>query len=424
MEIVTDADVQKLVNEVGRHMQASLPRITDAMGALLADGVAGINNDPDLTEMLYASIGGNLSTIADILVNDIPIERLHPTTAAVEYALRCAQRGVSGNALRRAYHVGQDDLMTSIFGVVQTLDCPPEQKVLVLHRSTQIINAYIDWITQFVLEIYDTEKERWLEASGNMSNALIHQLVSKQPVDVGEFQSETGYSLAQFHLAMVAWTVTDDPGQGDIMHMQECLRDVATKCGAAGEPLITAVDRSTVWAWMPLADRPQNFDIESIRDFAAKQPSCRVTLGLPAEGIDGFSRSHTQAQSARVLASAMDHHDSHALSYGDDGVAICSVLARDIAATRTWVQGVLGNLATNSDAHERLRETSRVFLSTGGRFSESAELLNLHRNSVKYRVTKAVEERGRPFHEDRLDVELALQVCHFLGPSVTTPPSG
>jgi DNA-binding PucR family transcriptional regulator len=48
-------------------------------------------------------------------------------------------------------------------------------------------------------------------------------------------------------------------------------------------------------------------------------------------------------------------------------------------------------------------------------------LLNLHRNSVRYRVRKAEAERGRPVTEDRMDVELALQVCHFLGDAVLDP---
>ena len=301
MDTITDVAVKDLISQVGRHLSDELTPTTDAMGALLADGVAGIDNDPDLTKMLYASIAGNLATIADILVNDIPIERLHPTTAAVEYALRCAQRGVPGNALRRAYHVGQDDLMSSVFRIVQSLDCSPEQKVLVLHHSTRIINAYIDWITQFVLEAYDTEKQRWLETSGNMSNALIHRLINKQSVDAAMFESETGYSLGQHHLGLIAWTVTEDPEQGEIMHMLECLRELSTKCGAVGEPLVTTVDRSTVWAWMPLGNRPDRLNIETIRDFAAKQPTCRVTLGLPAEGVDGFSRSHAQALAARVV---------------------------------------------------------------------------------------------------------------------------
>lgn len=39
----------------------------------------------------------------------------------------------------------------------------------------------------------------------------------------------------------------------------------------------------------------------------------------------------------------------------------------------------------------------------------------LHRNTVKYRVGRAVELRGRGLEEDRLHVELALEVVRLLG---------
>ena len=51
----------------------------------------------------------------------------------------------------------------------------------------------------------------------------------------------------------------------------------------------------------------------------------------------------------------------------------------------------------------------------------AAEELDLHFNSVKYRVGRAVARRGRPIAQDRLDVELALLVCHWYGPTVLRP---
>jgi hypothetical protein len=37
---------------------------------------------------------------------------------------------------------------------------------------------------------------------------------------------------------------------------------------------------------------------------------------------------------------------------------------------------------------------------------------------VKYRVAKAVEQRGRPLDEDQLDLQLALIACRWLGQAV------
>ena len=46
----------------------------------------------------------------------------------------------------------------------------------------------------------------------------------------------------------------------------------------------------------------------------------------------------------------------------------------------------------------------------------------LHKNTVHYRIRKAEEILGRPLQESRLDVELALSACRWLGPAVLPPP--
>ncbi|MGY2119457.1 PucR family transcriptional regulator [Nocardia gipuzkoensis] len=84
---------------------------------------------------------------------------------------------------------------------------------------------------------------------------------------------------------------------------------------------------------------------------------------------------------------------------------------------------VLGALATDNDNDNdaRLRETPQVFLRTGSSYKAAAAELDFHANSVKYRVGRAVSRRGRPIAEDRLDIELALLVCHWYGAPVLRP---
>jgi sugar diacid utilization regulator len=93
-----------------------------------------------------------------------------------------------------------------------------------------------------------------------------------------------------------------------------------------------------------------------------------------------------------------------AVSFGDEGVAIVALLARDLQGTRAWVSEVLGRLAVDDENNAALRETMRVFLPTGDNYSRTAELLILHRNTVKYRVTKVLGELGGTIDAHRLDV--------------------
>jgi DNA-binding PucR family transcriptional regulator len=54
----------------------------------------------------------------------------------------------------------------------------------------------------------------------------------------------------------------------------------------------------------------------------------------------------------------------------------------------------------------------------------TAERLNLHSNTVKYRLGRAAARRGRAIGADRLDVELALLLCHWYGSAVTEQRPG
>jgi DNA-binding PucR family transcriptional regulator len=96
-------------------------------------------------------------------------------------------------------------------------------------------------------------------------------------------------------------------------------------------------------------------------------------------------------------------------------LAAAALLNSNLDAARVWVAEVLGPLASATENDERLRETLGIFLRTGGSFKAAAEELHLHTNSIKYRVQRAIERRGRPITDGRLDVEIALLLCHWYG---------
>lgn len=410
-------DEIQLVAEVGRQLKARQDLIVANMSAFMTADIADLDEDPQLATMLYASVEGNIHTIFQILINDIPLAHLQPPIAAVEYAIRLAQRGVPSNSLRRAYHVGQNNLMNDYFAEVQKLDCAADLKMRVLHRLTTVAGGYIDWITRYVLQAYDDERQRWIAASGNVHSSLIHAIISGTSEDVEAFTAETGYAVEQFHIGVIVWTTKPNPGAESLMGLEQIVRRL---CATASEPIFTAVDRSTGWAWLPRGRDDAPLDPDA-RNVLARTPGARLAFGLPAAGLAGFRRSHHQAEAARFVALASDDIVDAAVGYGDPGVAIVSVLARDLDTTRSWVGDVLGALAVNTANNARLRLTLHTFLATGGSFAQAAELLNLHRNSVKYRVDKAIALRGRSLGRDRLDVEMALQACHFLGAAVLQP---
>ena len=97
---------------------------------------------------------------------------------------------------------------------------------------------------------------------------------------------------------------------------------------------------------------------------------------------------------------------------------VAAQFCADLEHAREWVGDVLGPLASATDSDERMRETMREFLHTGSSYKATADELHLHVNSVKYRVQRALERRGKPITDDRLDVEAALLLCHWFDTAV------
>jgi DNA-binding PucR family transcriptional regulator len=102
-------------------------------------------------------------------------------------------------------------------------------------------------------------------------------------------------------------------------------------------------------------------------------------------------------------------------------LSAAALLGGDIDDTREWVTDVLGNLAADNENDARPRETLRVFLRCGASHKLAARELDLHLNTVKYRVNRAVVRRGRPITSDRLDVEMALLATQWFGAAVLQP---
>ena len=203
----------------------------------------------------------------------------------------------------------------------------------------------------------------------------------------------------------------DEPAAADALErIRGAIGALGRAVGCATAPLIIPSDERSAWVWIPTKVSVAN--TKELDAATASEPTVLLAVGEPAEGIEGFRRTHDQAVSARAVALAAGDHRSPVTPFVD--VAPIAMLCSDLDSARSWIHETLGDLAVDSSRNEGLRETARVFLQTGGSYTATAEQLFLHRNTAQYRVRKAEEERGRPLRDGRLDVELALLACHWM----------
>ena len=224
----------------------------------------------------------------------------------------------------------------------------------------------------------------------------VRELLDGADLDIDAVTTAIRYPLRRTHLAVVAWRDEDDGGD-DLASMERFVDQLAESAGARESSLFISVDRLTGWAWIPLVAEAAPSAVARIRAFAeARTDAPRIAAGNPLPGVEGFRRSHQQAQEAHAVAIASGSNAHRVTAASDPGLSAAALMGSNLGAARVWVAEVLGPLASCTENDERLRETLGVFLRAGGSFKAAAEELHLHSNSVKYRVQRAIERRGRP----------------------------
>ncbi|ASR37156.1 ABC transporter substrate-binding protein [Prauserella marina] len=384
-----------------------------------------INDTESMVSLLAAGIYQNIDTALRAFQHGIEPSRVEAPTAALEYARRLAQRGTPVIDLIRAYYLGQTAVLDQALAEATRQLDDPRMLGEVMRRALATAFAFIDKVTQQVVSAYEDERGRWQHNRSAVRTARVRALLEDAVVDIDASEAALGYRLRGTHLALIAWYVQEERPADPLAGLEALAARLGADWTEPG-PLFVPHDELCAWLWLPVTGPAKAVGGErenTVLDAAFVEqvladcdPEVRLALGEPGRGLSGFRRSHRQAQRVYTLALAAGKGGERALNFRDVGGL--ALMSADVGAARTWVEDTLGDLAIDDEAHERLRATLRVFLATGGSYTAAAAKLTMHKNSVQYRVRKAEELLTRPVTDNRLDVELALNLCHLLGPAV------
>jgi DNA-binding PucR family transcriptional regulator len=399
--------VDEFVSDIARRIEADLPQLTAGLTNHYIEVIPEFNHDEAVRQLMVASTSSNLMTILDTLAHGIAPDRIAVPAAAAEYARRFAQRGLSLEALLRAYRLGEHRVLQWSLHYLSELDLDSATVIAITQRIALTVSGYIDQVIEGLIDIYESERQRWDRRSDTARAAQLRAVLEADNLDARAAEEMLGVTLRAWHLAAVAWVDTGVPDAE--RHLRTAARLLH---GATGrEPLSTLADDHTLWAWLSSSRRPAP-DLDALAKGLAEHPQLRVTLGAPASGLAGFRASHRQALRARTVAeTALEPIQLVDFSQ----VAIAALLSDSLEDLRVWVARTLGELARDDEPMARLRDTVRVFLQCGGSYTDAATRLHLHKNTVHYRVRKAEEALPGPLADNRLDVEVALLVCDQLG---------
>jgi DNA-binding PucR family transcriptional regulator len=415
---------EEVVAERIRQVAATLAgRAGDLTGELVqlyaTDLPQLVHDDERMVSLLTASVYQNIETGLQIFQHSIDPAHVEPPAAALEYARRLAQRGTPVFDLIRAYDLGQAAMLD--FGFQECTRQVDDAALLgeMMRRLLKVVFEFVTRVTRQLVVVYQEERDRWLLNRSAARSAKVLELLGENhvpadPAWVDAAEAVIGYRLRGTHAGMIAWhTGSAD----DVLPVLEAVATaVLGRVRNQGRPLFVPRDEASAWVWLPLAGGVsiERAHVDAV--LAGTGSGVRLAMGDPAAGVEGFRDTHQQALRVQALALAAGEHCDRVLTFREVGTM--ALLTTDLNAARLWVVSTLGPLSGGDENCGRLRDTLRVFLASGGSYTAAAAELTMHKNSVQYRVRKAQELLPRELGANRLDVELALNLCHRLGAAV------
>lgn len=433
--------LRALTQTIGVRLQRDTDTISDGMTCAIETAIGELD-DQAMRASLHASVANNVEVIVHLLAHTKDASDLPPLPRAHRYAEELAQQDVPESALRRAYHVGSNHLLAHIFDQVQEIDCQPHEQLSLYHHLASWLYQYVDEITRGVIATYQEEKRSSHERAARTTFRWVHRVLEGEAVSPREFAAATGYRLDWVHVACRVWIEDLADPAAHAPALVRLIEQIRAHLGTDEEPLVVVTGRREADVWFGALRRGagvrgagggsrgssgagvRGVDPRAFDALVEATAGARIAFGAPGAGPDGFRASRSQAHQASRIAHVATGPNARVTSYADEGIPVIARLADDIPATRAWVHDVLRELAVDSDAAARQRETVGVFLGCAFSHSATASQLLLHRNTIRYRLEKAEQQLARGVAERPLDTQLALAMCRVLGSVVLVSEGG
>ena len=341
-ETLSRTDLESFIDNVCQSMGADVPELS---------------TDAEIQRDLELAVRSQFRLILAVRRSDTsPRWSIPATEEGRSLARTIARRGLELRFLSQLYHAGHRAVWRFVSGFVNDADLPADFKVQLVvvmwEQTSEVMNSMLADLAA----TYTQEHERLLSGAFSMRVNTVREILDGTQQSTDEASVQLGYPLHRTHTALVLWT-TDHAISIDAQIFEPLARRLARSADAT-EILCVPSGLRGLWVWMVSRNNE-----EPTIDSALVPPGVRVAVGRPGQGIDGFRRTHREAQAAQAIA-ARARQDRSVTSYRD--VELVSMLASRPDAMSTLVERELPGMLGEDELSARLRETLRAVLSQQG----------------------------------------------------------
>ncbi|MCW8379703.1 PucR family transcriptional regulator [Streptomyces justiciae] len=321
-----------------------------------------------------------------------------------------ARREVPFERVTRSIRKMQSAWLVSFLDVLPEGELKTENYAYIVASISQVTD---DGIGQFVVDYLD-ERSKMIDSELMRRRELVRELLSGSGTRsrslAAEIASDFGFDIDRVHTAFVVEHQAHAAGAEKTAlarDVRACLRDTAT--------LIHPESHTRTVVWVTTADEPGPEVLEPVLAVLSRFSSAVRAMGEPASGLSGFRSTYFQASDLVETAPWLPV-GGQVLRWSDHALTL--TLGSDIERARWFVRSVLGPLSEPTGKAREHRATLRAYLSSGKSLVHAAEALNVHRNTVVYRVQRIEQLIGRQLQGQELDIQCALHLVEQFGDEV------
>ncbi|WP_205696494.1 CdaR family transcriptional regulator [Conexibacter sp. SYSU D00693] len=404
-----DTRMRRAIQGVAEDLMPSLDEAAVAMAVAIHDGIDELGGE--LHAETVHSCRANIGLVCMLMLEGADPRGATPPHEAIHYAREFVRRGLPIEALMRAYRIGHQVFWQRFLDALGTRFASHDELAEAVAFCSDWTFAYVDTVSAVISAAYVEERERWARSAAAMRADEVRAVLDGRQNDEAEASRRLRYELGRRHVGLVVWGEAPDDPDATMVVFERVAQEVARVAGGT-DTLFVPLGSNVLGAWIGLREDPDLTAVAQLRPVAAGGAKVRVAVGEPSAGLEGFRRTHQEAQRARDVATLLRRQPGGCVRFSD--VALNALLSADLDEARRFVARELGDLAAETDASRRLAATLKVFLEEGASFVRAARRLGVHENTIAYRVKRAGELLGHGLEERQLEVRVALQLADVL----------
>ena len=401
-----------VVQKAAAELEERAREISDAVTAYTKERLPDLLDDVEALEANRASTEATIRGFAEVLRSGAdPMEGVELPAATVEYARDGAQHGVPLTTLMRSYRLGHAAASQHLRAILAKHAADAEELTSATDVCSAKMFAYVDTALCLVEDFYVTERDRWIRSAAATQAETISTILSGEPIDTEVAGRRLRHDLRRVHVAAIAWLDAHEEGRNTLALLEAAIRDIAAAIGTQ-RPLIQPLGTLSVAAWISTNSAVPSRVLDELRFKTATAPGVRVAVGEPARDIAGFRSSHVEALEAQRVARLAGRREGSITRYND--ISLRALATTNLDHARDFVARELGALAAADDTTRRLAATVRTYLDEHGSRGRTAKRLNIHENTVSYRLRQAEELLDRSVDKRTLELRVALALADLV----------